>query len=80
MVAEIGNRIHMSDKTQCFAVLQTFCSRKMCINVTVFIQRHIRDSKAFQFLHKKPGQVKLALGRGRRRAFFIAGGGYFYIG
>ena len=61
-------------------MLQAFCSRKMCINVTVFVQRHIGDPKIFQFLHKKPGQVKLALGRGGRRAFFIAGGEYFYIG
>ena len=70
----------MSDKTQCFAVLQTFCSRKMCINVTVFIQRHIRDSKAFQFLHKKAGQVKLTSGRRGGSAFFVAWCEYFYIG
>lgn len=69
----------MSDKAQCFAVLQTFCSRKMCINVTVFIQRHIRDPKAFQFLHKKPGQSNWHWEEGEEE-LFIAGCGYFYIG
>lgn len=73
MVAEIGNRIHMSDKAQCFAVLQTFCSRKMCINVAMFIQRHIGDPKILHFLHKKPGQVKLALGRGEEELSSLLG-------
>ena len=80
MIAEIGNGVHMSDKAEGFAVFQTFCGRKMSINIAVLIQCYIRDTKSFQFLHKKAGQVKLTPGRRGGSALFVAWCEYFYIG
>ena len=44
MVAEIGNRINLSDKAEGFAVFQSLCGRKMSINIAVLIQTYIRDA------------------------------------
>ena len=80
MIAEIGNGVHMSDKAEGFAVFQTFCGRKMSINIAVLIQCYIRDTKSFQFLYKDMRQIKLTLGRRGRSALFVAWCEYFYIG
>ena len=80
MVAETGNCVHMCDKAEGFAVFQTFCGRKMRVNIAVIVQCYIRDAKPFQFLHKKAGQVKLTSGRRGGSAFFVAWCEYFYIG
>ena len=80
MIAEIGNCVHMCDKTKSFAGFQAFCRRKMGINIAVFVKRDIGDAKLFQLINKNAGQVKLALGGRRCGTFLIAWGKYFYIG
>ena len=81
MVAEIGNCVHMCDKAEGFAVFQTFCGRKMRINIAVIVQCYIRDPKPFQFLPQEggPGQTDI-WEEGEEVLSSLLGVNIFYIG
>ena len=71
MVAEIGNRVHVSDESHLRAVFITRCCRNLSVYIALIVHMSLH-AQLFQFVYQNVREIKLAFGRWNSFAVLIA--------